>query len=157
LNLPWWVIITVMALGVVTATVAALQPARAIVKLPVLAALAGRRPQPRAVRRPAKLGAGLFAAGGFFLLISGGAASQSQGSLLGGVTAVAVGISLLAPLSLVVLTGLAGPLAPVAIRIALRDLVRYRARSGAALAATCFAVFLAMLVCMVASIRFSDV
>jgi putative ABC transport system permease protein len=109
------------------------------------------------VRRPAKLGAGLLVAGVFFLAISGGLGSQSSGNLLLGMAAIAVGISLLAPMCLVVLTGLAGPLAPVAIRIALRDLVRHRARSGAALAATCFAVFLAMLICMVASIRFSDV
>jgi putative ABC transport system permease protein len=107
--------------------------------------------------RPAKLGVGLLAAGVFFLAISGGPGSQSSGNLLVGIAAIAVGISLLAPLCLVLLTGLAGPRAPVAIRIALRDLVRYRARSGAALAATCFAVFLAMLICMVASIRFSDI
>jgi putative ABC transport system permease protein len=157
LNLPWWVIIIVMVLGVVTAREAAVQPARAAARIPVLAALSGRRPQPQAVRRPAKLGAGLLVAGVFFLAISGGSGGQSGGSLLAGIAAIAAGISLLAPLCLVVLTGFAGPRAPVAIRIALRDLVRYRARSGAALAATCFAVFLAMLICMVASIRFSDV
>ena len=50
----------------------------------------------------------------------------------------------------------AGPRLPVAIRIALRDLVRYRARSGAALAATTFAVFLAMGICVVASIKFDN-
>jgi putative ABC transport system permease protein len=44
----------------------------------------------------------------------------------------------------------------VAIRIALRDLVRYRARSGAALAATTFAVFLATGICIAASIRFEN-
>ena len=157
LNLPWWVIIITMVLGVVTATAAAVQPARAVVRIPVLAALSGWRPQPQAVRRPAKLGAGLLVAGVFFLAISGGLGSQSSGNLLLGMAAIAAGVSLLAPMCLVVLTGLAGPLAPVAIRIALRDLVRHRARSGAALAATCFAVFLAMLICMVASIRFSDV
>jgi putative ABC transport system permease protein len=157
LNLPWWVILVTMVLGVVTATAAAVQPARAAVRIPVLAALSGRRPQPQAVRRPAKLGAGLLVAGVFFLAISGGLGSQSGGNLLLGMAAIAAGLSLLAPLCLVALTGLASPLAPVAIRIALRDLVRYRARSGAALAATCFAVFLAMLICMVASIRFSDV
>jgi putative ABC transport system permease protein len=157
LNLPWWLIIITMVLGVVTATAAAVQPARAAVRISVLAALSGRRPQPQAGRRPAKLGAGLLAAGVFFLAISGGLGSQSSGNLLLGMAAIAAGISLLAPVCLVVLTGLAGPLAPVAIRIALRDLVRHRARAGAALAATCFAVFLAMLICMVASIRFSDV
>ncbi len=157
LNLPWWVIIIVMVLGVVTATAAAVRPARAAARIPVLAALSGRRPQPQAVRRPATLGVGLLVAGVFFLAISGGSGSQSGGNLLVGIAAIAVGISLLAPLCLVLLTGFAGTRAPVAIRIALRDLVRYRARSGAALAATCFAVFLAMLICMVASIRFSDI
>jgi putative ABC transport system permease protein len=157
LNLPWWVIITVIVLGVVTATAAAVRPARAAARIPVVAALSGRRPQPQAARRPAKLGAGLLAAGVFFLAISGGLGSQSSGNLLVGIAAIATGISLLAPLCLVALTSFAGPRAPVAIRIALRDLVRYRARSGAALAATCFAVFLAMLICMVTSIRFSDI
>jgi hypothetical protein len=51
-------------------------------------------------------------------------------------------------------TTVAGPRLPVAIPIALRDLVRYRARSGAALAATTFAVFLTVGICVVASIRF---
>jgi putative ABC transport system permease protein len=46
---------------------------------------------------------------------------------------------------------------PVAIRIALRDLVRYRARSGAALAATTFAVFLATGICVVTSVQFENV
>ena len=64
-----------------------------------------------------------------------------------------VGIVLLAPLAISVLAAGAGPRLPVAIRIALRDLVRYRARSGAALAATTFAVFLAMAICLVASIE----
>ena len=67
-----------------------------------------------------------------------------------------VGILLLAPLAVSVLAAGAGPRLPVAIRIALRDLVRYRARSGAALAATTFAVFLAMAICLVASIQFGN-
>ena len=157
LNLPWWVIIIAMVLGVVTATEAAMQPARAVARIPVVAAISGRRAQPPSVRRPARLGAGLLVAGVFFLAISGGSGSQDGGSLVVGIAVIAAGISLLAPLCLVVLTGFAGPVAPVAIRIALRDLVRYQARSGAALAATCFAVFLAVLICMVASIRFSDI
>ena len=76
--------------------------------------------------------------------------------LLGGLVAVIVGIVLLAPLTISVLTAGAGPRMPVAIRIALRDLVRYRARSGAALAATTFAVFLAMGICLVASTKFDN-
>ena len=76
--------------------------------------------------------------------------------LLGGLVAVVVGIFLLVPLAISVLAAGAGPRLPVAIRIALRDLVRYRARSGAALAATTFAVFLAMAICIVASIKFEN-
>ncbi len=66
--------------------------------------------------------------------------------------AVIAGIVLLAPLAISMLR--ASSRLPVAIRIALRDLVRYRARSGAALAATTFAVFLAMSICLVASTKF---
>ena len=82
--------------------------------------------------------------------------SQAALLLLVGLVAVIVGIFLLAPLAISVLAAGAGPRLPVAIRIALRDLVRYRARSGAALAATTFAVFLAMLICVVASISFEN-
>ena len=62
---------------------------------------------------------------------------------------------LLAGVCVTVLGGAAGPRSPVAVRIALRDLARYRARSGAALAAVSFAVFLAMLSTLGASFRFS--
>jgi putative ABC transport system permease protein len=43
------------------------------------------------------------------------------------------------------------------VRLALRDLARYRARSGAALAAVSFAVFLAMVISIVAGVRFANV
>ena len=46
--------------------------------------------------------------------------------------------------------------APLATRLALRDLARYRSRSGAALAAVSFAVFLATVTIVVASVRFDD-
>jgi putative ABC transport system permease protein len=46
--------------------------------------------------------------------------------------------------------------APLATRLALRDLERYRSRSGAALAAVSFAVFLAVLITIFASLRFDD-
>jgi putative ABC transport system permease protein len=77
--------------------------------------------------------------------------------LLMGLVAVIIGCSLLAPQFVAVLAAAAGPRVPVSVRIALHDLVRYRARSGAALAAVCFAVFLSVLICIIASVRFSDV
>ena len=76
--------------------------------------------------------------------------------LLAGLVITITGVCLLAPLAISVLAAGAGSRLPVAIRIALRDLVRYRARSGAALAATTFAVFLAMGICIVAGIKFDN-
>ncbi len=56
LNLPWWVIAVVMAFAILTATLAARRPARAIARLPVTTALAGRAPRPRPARRTAIAG-----------------------------------------------------------------------------------------------------
>ncbi len=66
-----------------------------------------------------------------------------------------LGLLVIAPLCVAVLA-VAGRHAPVAVRLALRDLARYRARSGAALAAISFAIFLAVLISIVASVRFSN-
>ncbi len=46
--------------------------------------------------------------------------------------------------------------APVVVRLALRDLARYRARSGAALAAVSFAVLIAMVISLLATGRAKD-
>ena len=51
-----------------------------------------------------------------------------------GTVAIVVGVLLVSPLAIRLLARAARPL-PVAVRLALRDLARYRARSGAALAA----------------------
>lgn len=94
------------------------------------------------------------------LFFSGGwAGNSSQDSLflLAGLVATSTGMCLLAGICVTALTGAAGPRSPVAVRIALRDMVRYRARSGAALGAVSFAVFLAMLITLIASFRFAMV
>jgi putative ABC transport system permease protein len=125
------------------------------------------------LREPPDLGSALpgvivLAGGLSCLALSGGLNAVGGGNgpdgggnghphlMLAGLVITIVGICLLAPLAISVLAAGAGPRLPVAIRIALRDLVRYRARSGAALAATTFAVFLAMGICVVASIRFDN-
>ena len=127
------------------------------------AALSGRPAPPKPVHRSALPGVIVFAAGLACLASTGGldgvAGPRRPGHalfLLVGLVATIIGICLLAPLAISVLAAGAGPRLPVAIRIALRDLVRYRARSGAALAATTFAVFLAMGICVVASIKFDN-
>jgi putative ABC transport system permease protein len=153
LVLPWWVIMTGMALAVITAMLAARQPARTVARVPVVAALSGRPPRPEAAHRSAAAGLTTLAAGLALLLLSG--ASPIGGSLLVGLIVTSAGMFLLAGSCVTVLARAAGPRSPVAVRIALRDLARYRARSGAALAAVSFAVFLAMVTTLGASFRFS--
>jgi putative ABC transport system permease protein len=153
LGLPWWVIITGMALAVITAMLAARQPARTVARVPVVAALSGRPPRLEAVHRSAAAGLTTFAAGLLLLLLSGGA--PTGGSLPVGLIVTSAGMFLLAGVCVTFLAGAAGPRSPIAVRIALRDLARYRARSGAALAAVSFAVFLAMVTTLGASFRFS--
>jgi putative ABC transport system permease protein len=160
LNLPWWVIAAGAALAVVTSVLAAGRPARTMARVPVVAALSGRPAVPKGVRRSALPGLALLIGGVVCLPFSGGWGGNSGIDALldlGGLVGIVAGIVLLAPACVAVLTAGAGPWAPVAVRIALRDLVRQRARSGAAVAAVSFAVFLAMLIGIVAGVRFSDV
>ena len=159
-NLPWWAIAVAIVLAIATAILAARKPARAMARIPVVAALSGRPARPKAVHRSAVPGLILMAIGVAALAFSGGWAGNSGADalfLLVGLVMIIIGVCLLAPLAVAVLTAAAGPRMPVAVRIALRNLVRYRARSGAALAAVCFAVFLSVLICIVASIRFEKV
>ena len=155
LALPWGVIIIGMALAVITAMLAARQPARTLARVPVAAVLSGHPPQAKAVHRSARTGLTTLAAGLVLLLFTGDGRGGGPGSQLIGLIATSAGMCLLTGICVSVLAGAAGPRSPVAVRIALRDLARYRARSGAALAAVSFAVFLAMLTILGASFRFS--
>ena len=164
-NLPWWAFAIGVVFAIATSVLASRRPAKTIAQVPVVAALSGRPAPPKAGAplRPARRHRvrgrrrvpGVHRRPGR----GGGPRARRPGRallLLVGLVAVIVGIVLLAPLAISVLAAGAGPRLPVAIRIALRDLVRYRARSGAALAATTFAVFLAMGICLVASISFGN-
>ncbi len=161
-NLPWWAFALGVVFAVVTSMLASRRPAKTMAAMPVVTALSGRPAPPKAAHRAALPGVIVFAVGVVCLATAGGlaGASGSGGSpalhLVIGLAAVVIGIILLAPLCVSVLAAGAGSRLPVAIRIALRDLVRYRARSGAALAATTFAVFLAMGICVVTSFQFDN-
>jgi len=164
-NLPWWAFTIGAELAIAASVLASRRPAKTIARVPVVAALSGRPAPLKPAHRSALPGVIVFAAGVACLAFTGGLAGVAgQGHagqarallLLAGLVAVIAGIVLLAPLAISVLAAGVGPQLPVAIRIALRDLVRYRARSGAALAATAFAVFLAMAICLVASIKFGN-
>jgi putative ABC transport system permease protein len=157
-DLPWWLIGTAMALAVVTATVAARRPARSVTQIPVVAALSGRPAPPKAMHRSALPGVCLLVIGLVLLASSGGwGANGGKDTLyiLGGLVATALGLLFLAPVC-VSLLGAPARRAPIAVRIALRDLARYRSRSGPALAATSFAVLIAVLISLIATGRFAD-
>ena len=159
LNLSWTTLVIGVILAIVTAVIAAAWPGRAISKVPTVAAISGRVQPPQRIARSLKPGLiwggvgllALFASGG----LNGGQSGGIRLLVPGGLIACVVSCALLAPFFVDVLSRLAAR-APLAARLALRDLERYRSRSGAALAAVSFAVFLAVIITIFASIRFDD-
>lgn len=135
-HLPWGLLALAAGLAVVAATAAAWLPARAVARTPVTEALSGRPPTPRAVHRSGLIAAALLAAG-----IAALVASTPRSMVLAAVGTVAcvAGVLAISPLALRVLAATARWL-PVGLRLAFRDLGRYQARSGAALAAVGLAV-----------------
>ena len=134
LGLPWGLILESLLIAVLASSAAAWWPARAIARVPVMAALSRRPVRPVAVHR--SLIAAIVLLGGGVAAISG---SRPTGDvrplvLIGGVLAVVIGVVLVSPTAIRVLAVPAGRL-PFAPRLALRDLVRYQARAAAALAA----------------------
>jgi putative ABC transport system permease protein len=161
-QLPWAVIGISMALAIIATYFAASRPAKAIARVPVVAALAGRPPAPRKTRHLAVPIGLCFLVGAFLLLGAAGATSGSGGGksnqtleLAVGFIALAVAILLLAPALLSVVAA-AGKRSPVAIRLALRDLARYRARSGPALAAISLSTLIAVIICVASAARFGN-
>ena len=138
-HVPWWLILVGILLAVVTATGAAWWPGRTMSRIPPVVALSGRPPRPATLDRSAVLAAA-FVVGGVVCLatgsnVSGGSATTLQVVLIVvGTLALIAGVLMFSPLAIrAVARGAAR--APVAARLALRDLGRYQARSGAALAA----------------------
>jgi putative ABC transport system permease protein len=157
LALPWRMVALAVVLGVVTCTLAAWRPARSISKVPIVRALSGRPPAPKPLHRSTIVAVALGVAA-FVLLVLAGAAHQGAG-----VKFVALGIVLLvvavvfaAPMFLA-LASRAGRRLPPPARIALRDLSRFRSRSGSALGAISVGLLIAVLVCVVTAVRFHDV
>ena len=155
--LPWNVIVPAMVLAVVATFFAASYPARAITRVPVVSALAGRPAPPRQIHR--SLVPGVIALViGFFMFSVSGASGNGGGViwLVPGLIALIVGIILVSPFFLALLARIGGR-APVAIRLPLRDMARYRARSGSALSAISLGIMIAVIICAVAVARYSNV
>ena len=156
-QLPWDVVGPAMALAVVATYFAASRPARSITRLPIVAALSGRPAPPKQVHRSAVPGVILFVVAAALLSYSGKSANGGGApELVFGLVALIVAIILLAPFCLMVLSSFSR-WAPIAARLALRDLARYRARSGSALAAISLGVFIAALVCVLTAQRYGNV
>jgi putative ABC transport system permease protein len=147
LDLPWSLLATAALLAVLGASAAAWWPARAATRLPVVLALSGRPPRPRPARRSALAAAALIAGGVGCLALSG---RDRPALIVAGIVATIAGGLVLGPPAIRVFTRLAGRLS-IARRLALRDLGRYQARSGAALAAVTLALGIAATVVVVAS------
>ena len=147
-----------IALAVVATYFAAARPARSITRIPLVAALSGRPAPPKQVHRSALPGVVLFVIAAALLSYSGKstATAAERLELVLGIVLLIVAIILLAPFCLVVLASL-GRRAPIAVRLALRDLARYRARSGSALAAISLGVFIAALICILTAQRYGNV
>jgi putative ABC transport system permease protein len=156
--LPWVVIVAAMVLAVVATFLAASRPARTITRVPIVTALSGRPAPPKRVHRSALPGVILLVAA-FVLLSFTGRSHGSGGGMLElvlGFVALIVAVILLSPLCLATLARL-GWHAPIAVRLALRDLSRYRARSGSALAAISLGVLIAVVICVESAARFGNV
>jgi putative ABC transport system permease protein len=156
--LPWIVIGPAMALAVVATFFAASRPARSVTRIAVLAALSGRPAPPKQVHRSAVPGVIALVIGFLLLSYLGANATHGGGApeLVFGLVALIVAVVLLSPFCLSLLARL-GRHAPIAVRLALRDLSRYRSRSGSALAAISLGVLIAVLICVLAASRYGNV
>ena len=156
-QLPWIVIVVAVVLAVAAAFFASTKPARAMTRISTVSALAGRPAPPRQLRRSAVPGIVLVVVAFFLLGAAGASGGNGAGMLelaLGFVT-LTVSVVLLSPFLLTVLDRLSRR-APLAIRMAMRDLARYRARSGSALGAISVGVLIAMVVIIATAARFGN-
>jgi len=147
LSLPWWLIATTGLLAVLGAAAAAWWPGRTAARLPVVLALSGRPPKPRPARHSALVAAALMAVGVALLALS---QRHRPALIVAGILATILGALLMGPLAIRIFSGLAARVS-IAPRLALRDLARFQARSGAALAAVTLALGIAASVVVVAS------
>jgi putative ABC transport system permease protein len=142
-DLPWWAVGASLILAALTAIAAAWWPARAVARTSVVAALSGRPSRPQPAHHFAAAGTVLLAGGLALLFFSDHGSQRDQVAfIIIGTVATPIGLLFLAPLAIRVLARVSRR-AGIAVRLALRDLVRYQARSGAALASVTLAIGIA--------------
>ncbi|MGH3082710.1 MAG: ABC transporter permease, partial [Gaiellaceae bacterium] len=147
LDLPWMLLGSIVVVAVLGAAAAAWWPGRAVARVPVARALSARPPRPKPAHRSAIAAAVLIVAGIGSLVLSD---RSTRPLIITGILATILGTLFLGPLAIRLFAGAAGH-APIAVRLALRDLARYQARSGAALAAITLALGIAAAVVIIAA------
>lgn len=156
--LPWLVVVLAIVLAIVATYFAASRPARSITKVPIVAALSGRPAPPRQIHRSAIPGI-VFLVIAFVLLGVAGAGNGNGSSALAlvfGIIALIPGVILLSPFLLSLMARL-GRRAPIAVRLPLRDLSRYRARSDSALSAISLGILVAVIISIASASRYGNV
>jgi putative ABC transport system permease protein len=146
-SLPWELLVLAVLLAVLGAAAAAWWPGRAVSRLPVMLALSGRPAKPRPARHSALAAVALIVVGIGCLVLSN---RDTALLIVIGIAATIFGTLLLGPLAIRAFSRVARHV-PIAPRLALRDLVRYQARSGAALAAVTLALGIAAAIVLVLS------
>jgi putative ABC transport system permease protein len=147
LRLPWALLALIAVVAVLCATAAAWWPGRAVARVPVTRALSARPPRPKPARHSAILAVVLIAAGIGSLVLSN---RDRPPLIVAGIVVTILGTLLLGPLAIRLFARAAGH-TPIAVRLALRDLARYQARSGAALAAITLALGIAATIVIIAA------
>jgi putative ABC transport system permease protein len=150
-HLQWWAIAAAMVLAVVTAVIAAWWPARAAARSSIVGALSGRPAPPKPAHRFA--GAAIVLLAGGFGCLAFAHPNSSRPNLLFvlvGTVTTTFGMLFVGPLFIRGLASI-GRRAPIALRLALRDLARYQARSAAALGAISLALAIAATVAVSAA------
>ena len=144
---PWDIDVTALAViavtGVAAATIAAMIPARSAARIPVLAALAGRRPLGAVPRRLVPIGLASFAAGIGLLVLVTAATTSGDGpsddsiyavaAVIGGLLVLA-GMCCASPIA-VDLIGRVGARLSGSWRLSARSVARSRTRSAGVLTA----------------------
>ena len=147
LSLPWMLLGSIVLVAALGSTAAAWWPGRAVARIPVTLALSARPPRPKPAHRSA-IGAVVLIAAGIGSLVFSDRTTRPL--IIAGILATILGTLLLAPLAIRLFARAAG-YSPIAVRLALRDLARYQARSGAALAAITLALGIAATVVIIAA------
>ena len=151
-SIPPGLVLTGIVLAIVTATAAAWWPARSVARLSVTEALSARPAAPKPAHRSVVVAVVAAALGfaGVYFGVDVNADKSNVLLLLAGIIALVVAIVFASPIMVRALARFATRL-PFAIRLALRDLGRYQARAGAAVAAISLGLAISVAIVGIAS------